>query len=213
MEPFETYEVGGMTVELHYDPDPWSPAEWDQMAEMVAGPRLARHYTLTKLTTDGTEDEAIERGGARLLTRYLRLVEGAEVVPFRFDDYGANGARLYTLDDDDHPSGFFRVTREKLIEEYGDDSEESRAKARRVIESEAKSWDSYLQGEVYAFVVKNQDGEHVESLWGIYDDTPGLEYLRSEATSAAEWEDRDRLINQEPTDIAEVLYAMKEGSL
>ena len=180
-----------------------SPAEWDTFGTMVTLPPLSRNYTLGDRESTGTEDEAVKRGGAGLLCRYLRLTEDAEVLPFTFQDYGSGGARMWATDedDDDDPAGFFYADRAEIVKEYGDDSAESRAKARNLLTSECRTWEMYVEGDVvYGVIVKDETGAWVESIWGFYGSDPeSLDELRAEGRMMAEWEreQRDRAANQD----------------
>ena len=44
-------------------------------------------------------------------------------------------------------------------------------------ESLVEEWNQYLSGDVWGFVIENEDGEHVESCWGFY----GREWCEREA--------------------------------
>ncbi len=79
---------------------------------------------------------------------------------------------------DSGPVGYYYVTREKIIEEYGDDSKESREKARKCMQQEVELYDNYLTGEVYGYVI--EDYMINESCWGYYGDD-GLRFDGVEA--------------------------------
>jgi hypothetical protein len=61
--------------------------------------------------------------------------------------------------------GWIRATVEEVIKEFGDDSEESKEKARKVLQQEVSSYDLYLRGEVWGY----EYGD--DSCWGFYGDT------------------------------------------
>lgn len=189
-EPWETYEHAGLTVEFHQDFDAENPrTAWDNGSTMVAFSRLAREYHIADRQADSTEEDAHDRR-VGLLERYLRLTEGAEVAFFYFADYGSGGARLFKTDDEG-ASGFFYMTRDEIVHEYGDDGPEARAKARGLLAAEIEVEGQYVEGDVHGFVIKDEEGNVLDSLWGIYDAHP-YEYLRSEANGQAEWEAEER---------------------
>lgn len=204
MDAFETFTHAGCTVKLVQDDQPCSPKEWDNLGILVALPRLAREYDMAHRETTGREDEAIERGGLKLLRRYLRLTEGATILPFRFVDHGSGGARIYaTYDADDPASGFIMATPE-TIAMTGVESD----KIEDGLRAELRTWDDYVQGNVVGYVVEDADGVHVDSCYGFYPDHgdgDGHEYARGEARDAAEEHERDVLVNAEP-DVAEWLH-------
>lgn len=198
MEPVEIITVGKTVAKIYWDDSPSSPREWDNLSEMVAFARLWREYMIADREANGYEEDARERG---ILTRWYSLCHGAEIKLYRFVDYGSSGARMHSVDTEDDASGFFMVTREKMIEEYGDDSPESREKARSCMDGEFKVMRQYVEGDVYGYMVDGEDGD---SCWGFY----GMEDVKREAQGAAEYAEHERLINQEPTDVAEILATM-----
>lgn len=75
--------------------------------------------------------------------------------------------------------GFIYVTPETIIKEYGNDSEESREKARNVLVSEVNLYDLSLRGQVWGYTVEKLpacdscghiEPEDVDSCWGFFGD-------------------------------------------
>lgn len=56
--------------------------------------------------------------------------------------------------------GFIFVTKETVIEEYGDLSDESVKKAEAYLEGEVKEYSSYLSGEVFCYRIEATDKNH-----------------------------------------------------
>jgi len=68
--------------------------------------------------------------------------------------------------------GFIYVTDYKMKENYGDNySEHQIDRARKVLESEIKTMDQYITGEVYGFHLL-KDGEVLDSCCGFYGEDP-----------------------------------------
>jgi hypothetical protein len=75
--------------------------------------------------------------------------------------------------------GFIYVTPERIIEEYGDDSDESRAKATSVLEGEVKVYDCHIRGDVWGYQVMESEvcgccdtageADEIDGCWGFYD--------------------------------------------
>lgn len=188
MEPFETFEYQHCTIELHCDETPTSPADWDTLGTLVMD---TDHYTFADRSMTSEERDAIERGGAALLVRYLRMSEGVYAWPLHFQDYGSSGARLFAGDlSDDEPNGYIYTTVDRLRELCGEGDEYLTAEwIEKALRGELLTWGQYVEGEVIGYVVKSR-GEIVDSVWGFYPDTSdgsrdGLEYVRKEARSAA----------------------------
>jgi len=56
-----------------------------------------------------------------------------------------------------------------------------RAQAENILRQEAKTYDQHLTGDVYGYVVTDENGDESDSCWGMF----GLDYARDEATAAA----------------------------
>ncbi len=208
MEAFESFEHAGFTVELHTDEDPMSPAEWDTLGTLY---EFGRAQWNGMQDAPGDVDEAHDRNRAGLTVRYL-AARGEVAVLVQFQDYGSSGCRLLALDDDDDEiaTGYISTTR-KRIDELGVPAGDE----RRQLLGEIKEWDSYFQGEVVGYVVRESVqtlsganvGEVVHSVWGFYPEhftaeerakygrpsnDDDLEYVRTEAREAAEYERDER---------------------
>lgn len=210
-DPIESFTVDGHTVELHPDwEDPPSPKDWDNLGTLVAFSPLWKEYGLGHRESTGEEDEAVERGGLRLLARYLSMTAGALIVPFTFQDYGSSGQRIYETDlDDDRAAGFILTTPERVAELCGDPAPGQRfwkpadhaGTASEWVEGQLRNdlgqWRAYVEGAIVGVVVKDERGEVVESVWGFYPDPTGpgddgYEYVREEGRSTARVAIEDR---------------------
>ena len=191
MNAYETFEVGDLTVKVVHDDDPIdSPRDWENVTEMVC---WHRRYDLGDRQPDSDEQEALERGGIRLLERYLRLTRG--VIAFRtLGLYDHSGISMY-LDGGPHWSdsagwdsgtvGFIYVTRE-IAEREGphcDGPNDLAAWAEQAIRSDVEIYDQYLTGDIWGYIVEDADGEHLDSCWGYY----GTDEAEKEGKSQAEW--------------------------
>jgi hypothetical protein len=216
MEPYETFQVGGMIVEIHYDTDAGEhcdPRQGDNLCTIL---HWHRRYQLGdgSIEEHSQHREAMDRGGFKLLDRYLRLVERALiVVPLGLIDhsgismYVGGGAHMADPGGwDSGTVGYAYVTEEQLTKLCGDGQKyREHDWLYEQVKGEVQVYDQYLRGEVYGFVIKDPDGEIVESCWGFLGDPEAEGGLISEAKSEAEAYERDRLVELEPPDVAEVL--------
>ena len=69
-------------------------------------------------------------------------------------------------------AGIIYVEDEKLIEEYGAKNEETVTKAIACLEEEVKTYNQFLQGEVYSYSTFDTDGEEIDSCGGFYGADP-----------------------------------------
>lgn len=188
MEPLETFDVDGVTVKLYPDDSPDSPRDWDNVAVMACD---HRRYDLG----DGTLADLIGRDldgfkSMAHLKRYLGIAKDAAVVmPLYLIDHSgismSTGSFNY-CDPQGWDSGIVGiawVTRAKARAELiANEGETLADAARRCIQGEVATYDQYLTGDVYGYVVESQDGTHLDSCWGFY----GIDEVRSEARSMAE---------------------------
>jgi hypothetical protein len=74
--------------------------------------------------------------------------------------------------------GYIYCAKATVDEEWGGD----RDKARKYLEGEVREYDQYLTGDIYGYRIEDDEGNDLDSCWGLY----GLDYCRDEARSAAE---------------------------
>lgn len=210
MEPFETFEYCGCTVELHYDEDPMSPADWDTLGTLVLS-RSLDWCPRGVEELDGTEEEARDRRSG-LLARYVSLALGGLVVPLHVS---ADSRGVTIHEDDDEPNAYFYTTHERITQLCGeDDKYHTRECVQEALRSEVDEWRAYASGEVVGYVVKAgvyvppEDGidvygaeeryratlDVIGSCWGFY---PDDECKREPGEGATEdyraaWEACDR---------------------
>lgn len=211
----ESFPVGGMTVEIHWDSEPdgdWlNPRNFgDNLTEMR---HWHRSYDLGDGQIEGRHKEAMERGGFRLLDRYLRLCEGALIVmPLGLLDHSGLhmylGGGAHWCDGggwDSGTVGYIYITEERVQDLCGSEAQYRKLEwLTQEIRDAVETYDDYLRGNVYGFMIRNPDGEEVDSCWGFLGD-PLKSGCREQATENAEHLERERLIDQEPIDVAEVL--------
>jgi hypothetical protein len=58
-----------------------------------------------------------------------------------------------------------------------------RKSARKAAESLIAEWNQYLSGDVWGYVIEDDNGTHIDSCWGFY----GREYCEQEAQSALKY--------------------------
>lgn len=189
MEAAETFDVGELKVEIHYDTDPSSPRENDNLTEMVCE---HTRYSLGDRTLDSQESEILSRRGLDGLIRYLRVFKDALIVqPLYLYDHsvlsmstGSWVGRAQHAEWDSGIVGVVYITRERFVEMMLKDTIPSDEELAKLVEGEVSEYDSYLAGEVYGYVIE-RDGEHVDSCWGYVGD---IDYVRTEARASAEAE-------------------------
>jgi hypothetical protein len=204
----ETYK--GYTIKLIHDQDPESPRTWSNVGTMVCWhsrhtlgdeqPNCSHEEYLENLTSKLIDDTSVRVDRIRDWFKYdspyinkaervlSKAHEGAIrknfiILPLYLYDHSGiiMSTGSFSCPWDSGQVGFIYCTLEKALEEWGGTDEEARSKATAYMESEVKTYSSYLEGDVVGWAVEDPDGEDVESVWGYYpDDSKGY---------ANRWED------------------------
>lgn len=184
MDAIETFEHAGLKVEIHQDIDATSPADWDNLGTLVAFPRLSRNYSFAERESTGTEDDALDRGGFRLVKRYLSLTEGAYALAFDFYEHGPQCSLSSTSDDDNSVAGFILTTPDRIKQLCGEDEKYLEPEwVEKALNQELRVWRQYVEGDVYGYVIETDAPILGDSCWGFY----GFDYCVEEAKEAAEY--------------------------
>lgn len=201
MEPFETEEHAGFICELHYDFDAGNPyTEWDQASKLLSD---VKDYDLGA-DVPHPESWYRETPSSKVMQRYLTMFDGyAIAIRWTFQDYGSSGARTWLDTPDDDPAhGWLVMTTETVEKEWNGDL----AAAEKCARAEFDSFRAWIEQEVCGYVVRDPETDDIiDSCWGFYGET---EYVMEEARKVAEYERKERLLNQEPTDVAERLATL-----
>ncbi len=181
METYETVQYKGYTIKIVVDPEPMSPREWDNLGTMTCA---HRRYNLGDEQFDAGSFDGWAEVRATLVEAGARII-----LPLRLFDH--SGISM-SVGSDAHPHdpggwdsgqvGFIYVTAAKLREEYSVKriTKAIEAKAEEVLRAEVTTYNEYLTGEVYGYMVEDPNEDVVESCWGFYG---GTEYITSEAKS------------------------------
>jgi hypothetical protein len=152
----------GQTLEIIQDEFGESPREWDNICEMIC---FHKRYDLGDKHNIKSHDYSSweEMIDANSLPSDI-------VVPLYFYDHGgiAISTSPFSCPWDSGQIGFAIIPVNKIVLEYGDDSDISRANARRVLQGEVNTYNQYLQGEVFGYVLKDEAGEEIDSCWGFF---------------------------------------------
>jgi len=73
--------------------------------------------------------------------------------------------------------GFIYISYEKIQSEYGSMNTEQINKVREYLINEVKVYDQFLTGDVYGYIISNDENDHIDSCWGFY----GYDYCLNEA--------------------------------
>lgn len=171
MEAIKEITKGDLRLRIMYDDNPCSPREDDNLGKMVCWhPRYAlgdKHDYKTPQDFYAS-DEYKNR---------------AVILPLRLYDHSGismSTSTSYPYDDiwDACQVGYIFITKERIVQEYGGAWETHKAKVQEILEGEVGTYDKYLRGHVYGFVLeqivecktcKHIEYKHEDSCWGFYE--------------------------------------------
>lgn len=189
-----------MNIRIEQDDCPESPREWDNLGKMVC---MHRRYDLG----DKHSYREDQFSGWDELRKELEQEEGAAVILplFLFDHSGitmsCSSSRFRMADSagwDWGQVGFIYATKEVILKEFSKKrlSKKLLEKVEEILVNEVKTYDQYLTGDVWGYIIEDDDGEHIDSCWGFF----GHDYCEQEAQEMV-----DFLEKQEKERAAELL--------
>lgn len=163
-------EKEGFKIYIAQDDDPLDPRSDDNLGRIVC---FHKRYNLGDKHDFSNNTEFMEwwkkngKGGVLLPLALLdhsglHMWIGSDASPF--DPGGWDSGQV----------GWIYTIKDKIIKEYGKNKKKL---AEKVLRQEIETYDQYLQGDVYGYILDDKDGEHVESCWGFF----GYDYVKKEA--------------------------------
>lgn len=122
-----------------------------------------------------------------------KALERVFILPLYLYDHGGITMKTsnYSCPWDSGQVGYIYVTKEDVRKEWGVQriSAKLREQVYSILKSEVQVYAWYLEGQVYGFVVEDEEGEIVDSCWGFYGyRSEGYKYMVSETESAVDFE-------------------------
>lgn len=172
---YNTKKVGKYTVKVVQDENPLNPREeYDNLCTMVC---FHSRYNLGDKHDFDIESikEFVKRKDVFSLPLYLYDHSGITISTTPFSCRWDSGQ-----------VGYIYIERDTFLKEFGFKKMTKKAKERlnNILTGEVEEYDSYLTGDVYGFIVEDEEGDTIESCWGFNGDQ---EYCLKEGVSTAEW--------------------------
>lgn len=166
----ESIEYRHHTIRVMLDEEPHgSPRDWSILGTMTC---FHRRYLLGDKHEMSVEDlqEIVDRPDVISLPLYLYDHSGITMRTSPFSCPWDSGQL-----------GYIWVTKEKIREEFKAKrvTQKIEDKAILLLKDEVYMYDLHIRGEIYGYVIEDEDGEHIDSCWGFYGDPH--EYMVSEA--------------------------------
>jgi len=159
-----------MKIRIEHDDDRQeTPRDWDNLGVMVC---FHRNYNLgDKHDYSGSDDfdDILKEEGAVV------------VLPLYLYDHGGITMSVgeFSCQWDSGQVGFIFARREDILKEFSRVriTKKLKAKVAKILVGEVETYDQHLTGDVWGYVIEDDDGEHLDSCWGFY----GREYCEKEA--------------------------------
>jgi hypothetical protein len=161
----------GSVLEIHHDSSPESPREWDNLGTMAV---FHKRYSFgDEVDISGDDYNSWDEMEAAIKEKF----KPAAILPiYMYDHSGVTiNTTGFSCQWDSGQVGFIFTTQKQMDllgvtikngQTWGEFVEDMENQLR----GEVETMDQYISGEVYGFVVKDQDGEEQDSCWGFYGD-------------------------------------------
>lgn len=144
-----------------------SPREWDNLGTMICFHKRydlgdKHNYSVDDYNSWEEMEKAIlkeEGKGTIILPLYLYDHSGISISTGSFSCRWDSGQ-----------VGFIIADKKKILQEFGGKilTKKTKEKVVSILESEVSTYSQYLEGEVYGFIIEDEEGEQLDSCFGFY---------------------------------------------
>lgn len=183
-----TETLNGCTIKIEQDDDPESPRSWDNLGTMAC---FHRRYSVPNETgLDSADYGSWDELKAAIVKQY----DPAVILPVyaydhsvldistRIEPYWWHAAW------DAGQLGFIFVSKEKARREHGWKvlTRERRAQLAEQLHAEVKTYSQWVNGDVYGYIIEDENGGEVDACWGFYGCDEALQAAREAAAATGE---------------------------
>jgi hypothetical protein len=160
-----------MRLRIVQDDSPMNPRQWDNMGTMIC---FHRRYTLG----DDHEFAVDDYSGWNELREGIlkKFGKDSEILPLYLYDHSGITMNTtgFSCPWDSGQVGFIVASANDIRDTYGVKrlTAKQRRKAIDRLQCEVKTYDEYLTGEVYGYVLENDEGEEEDSCYGFFGRDP-----------------------------------------
>lgn len=176
LQPIYTENYKNHTIKIIPDFDPLNPRkEYDHAGTMVC---WHSRYNLGDKNPFDTPQDALD---------HFKEHNSVFLPLYLYDHSGVTiSTKPFSCPWDSGQAGFIYADQETIAKEWGN-KPEARDKAIKYLKAEVETYDQYINGQVYGFVIEDSKGEEIEdgSCWGFYGDYDG--YVLTEAKSIVDY--------------------------
>lgn len=197
-------EYKGYTITIEQDMDNESPRDWDNLGTMVCW-----HRRMNLGDVQLGKDDSKQHYNFCNMEELQEFLSRKDVVSLPLYIYEHGGVTMSTgsFSDpwDSGQVGYIFVTKKKILKEYGGKilTKQLRDRVVGYLKGEVKTYDQFLTGDVYGFMIDDPDGEPEDSCWGYY----GYDECLNEAKGQVDWLVKHQAKLQAETEALELTIA------
>jgi hypothetical protein len=184
------------TIRIEQDENPMNPrTEWDNFGIIAY---KHRNYILGEEEINDPDDFLAGLAGVEPdKDNLMELAQRKNVIlpVYLYDHSGITiSCHPFSCPWDSGQVGYIYATYEQIRKEYNVKHVTKKVieKVKNLLRSEIETFDNYLTGEVYGFIVEDKDGEDVDSCWGFYGED-GIKEAKTEAENSINYEIERRI--------------------
>jgi hypothetical protein len=179
-------------LEIRYDSDTDSPRAWSNLGYFITVERNYQcpdnHEALQSIVrVTGEEADSAEDHVERIKNAIEE--EMSEKVAYIFPVYryehGNVAYRRGSASGFDYSNCGFYIVTDKNLKDWDGDNVPNAEKVEKIIDAELETYTQYANGEVYGFILYDDNGDEEDSCWGFY----SIEDIRDHLGD--EWKDED----------------------
>ena len=158
-------------IKIEYDDSPESPREWDNLCEIHHWHKRYNLGDVRYTDTENVEEMLADAKRQGDIVMPLYCYEHSNITISLQSFAGKLPQGHYEFDSGQ--VGFVVIRRKKMLEEFGKKvfTAKLKKRAREIAEAEVKTFDAYLRGNIYGYIV-DDDGD---SCWGYYNIEDAIE--------------------------------------
>lgn len=172
MDAIDTIDYKGYKIEIHSDSDDSgeSPRDWDNLGAMVC---FHRRYELGDknhgFSSPDEFTEFLQSNKKSIIAIPLYLMDHSGIT-MRAGRAVSDFIACDSAGWDWGMVGYIYVTYDNIRKEYNKKRVSKQLKDRvyKHLCQEVETYDQYLTGDIYGYMVINPDGEDIDSCWGFY---------------------------------------------
>lgn len=204
-------EYKGLNIYIVHDDDPQTcdPMDWDMLGKQVYWHRRMNLGHCYKETRKYSPEDWLEHyiesdkdlyeewednysGNMGYLPYLLEVFQEKNlVIPVSAYEHGgitisASGRRAGWDSFDSEQLGFVYASHEDIKKEFNVKrlTKKVLERAEKILRAEVEEYDSYLTGQVYGFIIEDENGEQLDSCWGFVGD---YKYCLEDARRSADY--------------------------